>query len=254
MEISVSRKKVDKAMKIAKKIKPLTLNQEIVFESDKHLVLHGLAGTGKTFISIFLAMEDIVDYGTKDELIIIRSAVSTRDIGYLPGTEQQKVSVYEEPYKDIINYMFDRGDAYEIFKTKQIVKFLTTSFVRGITLRNAVVLIDECQNMAAHELDSLLTRIGNNCRVILCGDYRQSDLKDNGLYYTFQVLEQMEEFHFIEFTVEDIVRSGFVKKYILAKNRIDDVYDERSSTGLDKGKQKIGINSINRDNSRAWSG
>ena len=197
-------------------IEPLTRNQLRAFESDKNLVLHGCAGTGKTFISCYLAFDDMTK-NQYEKLVIIRSAVPTRDIGFLPGTEKEKSSVYEEPYYDISIDLFERGDAYQILKTKRLVHFMTTSYIRGITLRDAVILIDECQNMTFHELDSIITRVGENCRVIFCGDFSQSDLKQNGMKEFFEILASMNRFDFIEFRVEDIVRSGFVKEYIIAK-------------------------------------
>lgn len=200
-------------------IEPLTRNQVKAFESKKNLLLHGLAGTGKTFISSYLAYDDM-SKGIYDKLVIIRSAVPTRDMGFLPGTEKEKASVYEEPYKDIANELFQRGDAYGIMKQKNLVEFMTTSFIRGITLRDAVILIDECQNMSFHELDSIITRMGENCRVIFCGDFRQADLKQNGMKDFMQILKRMELFDFIDFKVEDIVRSDFVKSYIIAKNEL----------------------------------
>ena len=169
-------------------IEPLTKNQLIAFESDKNLILHGIAGTGKTFISCYLAFDDMVK-NVYNNLVIIRSAVPTRDIGFLPGSEKEKASVYEEPYKEIALELFQRGDAYEILKTKGLVHFMTTSFVRGITLKETVIIIDECQNMTFHELDSIITRVGTNCRVIFCGDYRQSDLKTNGLESFMEILK-----------------------------------------------------------------
>ena len=159
--------------------------------------------------------------GDYQKLVIIRSAVPTRDIGFLPGTEKEKASVYEEPYKDIANDLFGRGDAYEILKQKNLVEFMTTSFIRGITLKHAVILIDECQNMSFHELDSIITRIGQGCRVIFCGDFRQADLKQNGMQDFMKILKRMGDFDFIEFEVEDIVRSEFVKNYIIAKNELN---------------------------------
>jgi phosphate starvation-inducible protein PhoH and related proteins len=201
-------------------IEPLTRNQVKAFDSTKHLILHGLAGTGKTFISSYLAFDDMAK-GSFEKLVIIRSAVPTRDIGFLPGTEKEKSSVYEEPYKDIANEIFGRGDAYGILKQKSLVEFMTTSFIRGITLKHAVILIDECQNMSFHELDSIITRMGQGCRVIFCGDFRQADLKQNGMQDFMKILKRMGEFDFIEFEVEDIVRSEFVKNYIIAKNELN---------------------------------
>ena len=197
-------------------IEPLTRNQLIAFESSQNLVLHGCAGTGKTFISSYLAFDDMTK-NMYEKLVIIRSAVPTRDIGFLPGTEKEKSSVYEEPYRDISIDLFSRGDAYQILKTKGLVHFMTTSYIRGITLRDAVILIDECQNMTFHELDSIITRVGENCRVIFCGDFKQSDLKQNGMDEFLDILHSMKRFDFIEFGVEDIVRSGFVKDYIIAR-------------------------------------
>ena len=200
-------------------IEPLTKNQLEAFESDKNLILHGIAGTGKTFISCYLAFDDMVK-GVYNNLVIIRSAVPTRDIGFLPGNEKEKASVYEEPYKEIALELFQRGDAYEILKTKGLVHFMTTSFVRGITLKDAVIMVDECQNMSFHELDSIITRVGTNCRVIFCGDFRQSDLKTNGLESFMEILKNMGAFDFIDFEIKDIVRSEFVKDYIIAKTEL----------------------------------
>lgn len=197
-------------------IEPLTQNQLKAFESEKNLVLHGVAGTGKTYISCYLAFDDMIK-GYFDKLVIIRSAVSTRDIGFLPGNESEKASVYEEPYKDICIELFQRGDAYSILKSKNLVHFMTTSFIRGVTLRNATIIVDECQNMSFHELDSIITRIGEGCRVIFCGDFRQADLAKNGLKDFIRVLKAMDSFDLIDFEIKDIVRSEFVKEYIIAK-------------------------------------
>ena len=201
---------------VLQEIEPLTQNQLIAFDSERHMLLHGVAGTGKTFISCYLAFDDMVK-GQYEKLILIRSAVPTRDIGFLPGNEKEKSAIYEAPYKDIAVELFQRGDAYEILKTKGIVHFMTTSFIRGVTLRDAVIIIDECQNMTFHELDSIITRVGQNCRVIFCGDFRQSDLNKNGLKDFVRILKAMESFDLIDFEIKDIVRSDFVKSYITAK-------------------------------------
>lgn len=202
-------------------IEPLTQNQLKVFESEKNLVLHGVAGTGKTFISSYIAFDDMIK-GLYKNFVIIRSAVPTRDIGFLPGNEKEKASVYEEPYKDIAVELFQRGDAYEILKTKGLVHFMTTSFIRGITLRDAVILVDECQNLSFHELDSMITRVGENCRIVFCGDFRQTDLskKEFGLRDFLRVLKATDRFDFVDFEIKDIVRSGLVKDYIKAKTEL----------------------------------
>jgi phosphate starvation-inducible protein PhoH len=199
-------------------IEPLTHNQYLAFESEKHLVLYGSAGTGKSFISLYLAFDDILK-GLYNNIIIIRSAVPTRDLGFLPGNEKEKTKVYEMPYHDICSELFNRGDAYEILKTKAVVNFMTTSYVRGLTFNDAIIIADETQNMSLHELDSIITRVGENCRVIFCGDFYQSDLKTNGLKDFIQILQAMDCFDLIQFEVEDIVRSPFVKAYLIEKHK-----------------------------------
>ncbi len=157
----------------------LTSTQQQVidaYDNGNHLVLHGLAGTGKTFLSTYLALGEIQD-GVYEKLHIIRSAVPTRDIGFLPGNSRQKIQVYEDPYRQICSELYGRGDAYEILTQKNYVEFVSTSFIRGTTFRNSIILVDEINNMNFHELDSVITRVGPNCRIILCGDYRQTDLR-----------------------------------------------------------------------------
>lgn len=202
---------------------PLTQNQSLAFESDKNLIMHGIAGTGKTYVACYLGYKALTDKEQR-KMVIIRSAVPTRDIGFLPGTDKEKSAVYEEPYKDIAAELFERGDAYSILKQKFVVEFMTTSFIRGITIDDAVILVDECQNMTFHELDSIITRVGNNCRIIFCGDFRQDDFsgkrEQSGLHEFFKILKKTERFDMIDFQIEDIVRSDLVKDYIIAKHEL----------------------------------
>jgi phosphate starvation-inducible protein PhoH and related proteins len=208
-----------------KYISPLTDNQERTFEAfsrGKNLLLHGSAGTGKSFISLYLSLEEIMEGdGIYNKVVILRSVVPTRDMGFLPGSAKEKAKVYEAPYAAICNELFGRGDAYEILKTKNMIDFQTTSFVRGITLNDCIVLVDEVQNMTYQELDSVITRIGDNCRVVFSGDFKQSDLirdaERSGLLTFMKILKRMNMFENIEFTKEDIVRSDLVKSYIIAK-------------------------------------
>lgn len=198
-------------------VEPLTENQRKVFESKKNVVCNGCAGTGKTYITSYLGLDLVLNQREFSRLVYIRSAVSTRNIGFLPGGDKDKVEIYERPYMDIASDLFGRGDAYDILKQKGIIQFLSTSFLRGTTLRDAVIIVDECQNMTYHELDSIITRIGDNCLVYFCGDYFQSDLHGNGLGDFHKVLNKMDSFDFVQFELDDIVRSDFVKEYLIAK-------------------------------------
>jgi len=208
------------------KIEPLTTNQERAFEEyckGKDLFLHGTAGTGKTFIAIYNAMCDVLA-GHYGKLIIIRSVVPSRDMGYLPGTQSEKSAVYEAPYYEIFSELFNETSAYDFYKTKGQVQFVTTSFIRGTTFENCIVVIDECQNMIWSELNTLLTRVGQNCRVVICGDTKQSDLTERSGKYDLKkiisVCRSMKRFGFIEMKPDDIVRSGFVKEFIMECERL----------------------------------
>ena len=204
---------------------PITENQQKTYDAykkDKHLLLHGIAGTGKTFLSLYLSLEEVLDPSTVyDDVFIVRSVVSTRDIGFLPGDEQEKVSIYEAPYRSICRELFGIKDSYDALKQQNNVKFMSTSFIRGITINNAVVIVDECQNLNFHELDSIITRIGKNSKIIFCGDYTQTDLtRDNdkrGIVNFMKILKSIPEFETVEFGIDDIVRSDFLKSYIIAK-------------------------------------
>jgi phosphate starvation-inducible PhoH-like protein/PhoH-like ATPase len=207
---------------------PITDNQTLTYDAyknNKHLLLHGIAGTGKTFLSLYLALEDVLDPSTVyDDVFIVRSVVSTRDIGFLPGDEQEKVSIYEAPYRSICRELFGLKDSYDSLKQQNNVKFMSTSFIRGITINNAVVIVDECQNLNFHELDSIITRIGKNSKIIFCGDYTQSDLTrevdKRGIVNFMKILKELPEFTTVEFGINDIVRSDFLKSYIIAKYKL----------------------------------
>lgn len=210
------------------RINPLTENQQKTFrafEQGKHLMLHGMAGTGKTFLSLYLALEDLMEgCSEQNKIYIVRSVVPTRDMGFLPGSQKEKMKVYEAPYYAICTELFERSDAYEILKQKNAVEFMSTSFVRGITMNNCYVIVDEINNMTFHELDSVITRIGKNCRVIFCGDFRQSDLtrdqERNGLKDFMKVVDKLNDFVYIDFKESDIVRSKLVKEYIIAREKL----------------------------------
>jgi predicted ribonuclease YlaK len=212
-------------------IQPLTENQEQLFNSykeGKHLVAYGCAGTGKTFITLYNALRDVLDERTPYEKVyMVRSLVSTREIGFLPGDHDDKSALYQIPYKNMVKYMFQMAsDAdfemlYGNLKAQETIKFWSTSFLRGTTLDNAIIIVDEYQNLNFHELDSIITRVGENSRICFCGDARQSDLtktnEKNGILDFMKIIRSMPSFDVVEFGIEDIVRSGLVKEYIVAK-------------------------------------
>ena len=212
-------------------IEPITNNQKRLFDSyaeDKHLVAYGTAGTGKTFISLYNALADVLDESTPYEKIyLVRSLVSTREIGFLPGDHEDKADIYQIPYKNMVKYMFqmptdaDFEMLYGNLKAQETIKFWSTSFIRGTTLDNAIVIVDEFQNLNFHELDSIITRVGENSRIMFCGDASQTDLVKtndrNGIHDFLNILRKMPSFDIIEFGIDDIVRSGLVKEYIIAK-------------------------------------
>ena len=210
-------------------IEPLTDNQQKAFkayENENSLVLAGSAGTGKTFMALSLALEDVLDRETRyDKVVIVRSIVPTRDIGYLPGNEEEKKDAYTGPYRSACTELFQDPEAWEKLKAQGHVEFLSTSFIRGINIHNAVVIIDEMQNLTFHELDSVITRIGRNCKFLMCGDYYQSDFdkeKDRtGILRFLEIIESLNNFIVIEFGWEDIVRSDFVRDYIMTKEMLE---------------------------------
>ena len=218
-----------------KKIDPLTDNQEALFKSynlQQNLVAYGCAGTGKTFITLYNALRDVLDERTPYEKIyIVRSLVATREIGFLPGDHEDKSSLYQIPYKNMVKYMFEMPDdasfemLYGNLKTQGTISFWSTSFIRGTTLDNAIIIVDEFQNLNFHELDSMITRVGENSKIMFCGDATQSDLvktnEKNGIIDFMRILRVMPSFDVIEFEAEDIVRSGLVKEYILAKMELN---------------------------------
>ena len=212
-------------------IEPLTDNQRLLFEAyakDQNLVAYGVAGTGKTFITLYNALKDVLDPSTPYEKVyIVRSLVATREIGFLPGDHDDKSSLYQIPYKHMVKYMFempseaDFNMLYGNLKGQDTIDFWSTSFIRGTTFDKTIVVVDEFQNLNYHELDSIMTRVGSQSKIMFCGDATQSDLikqnERNGIVDFMQVLRLMSSVDVIEFGVEDIVRSGLVKEYILAK-------------------------------------
>lgn len=219
-----------KGFTIRKGIEPMTDTQGDAFDAwDEgfNLMLHGIAGTGKTFLAVYFSLREIFEQNSYyNKLFIIRSVVPSRDMGFLPGSQKEKMKVYEGPYYDICNKLFQRGDAYEILKQRNQVEFMSTSFLRGETFDDCIIVVDEVQNMSDQELHTVMTRLGENCIIIFCGDVKQDDLTSerfnerSGLAAFMRIIERMREFKFVEFEVDDIVRSNLVKSYIIQRDNL----------------------------------
>jgi phosphate starvation-inducible PhoH-like protein len=212
-------------------IEPITENQKILFDSykeKKNIISYGAAGTGKTFVTLYNALKDVLDESTPYEKIyIVRSLVATREIGFLPGDHEDKSDIYQVPYKHMVKYMFQMSsDAdfemlYGNLKAQDTIKFWSTSFLRGTTLDRSIIIVDEFQNLNFHELDSIMTRVGEDSKIFFCGDASQTDLQKtnekNGIVDFMKIIRSMPSFDVIEFGIDDIVRSGIVKEYLIAK-------------------------------------
>ena len=215
-------------------IEPLTDNQKKLFTAyieGKNLIAYGASGTGKTFVTLYNALKEVLnEYTPYEKIYLVRSLVPTREIGFLPGSHEDKSSLYQIPYKNMVKYMFQMpSDAdfemlYGNLKQQETISFWSTSFIRGTTLDYCIIIVDEFSNLNFHELDSIITRVGENSKIMFCGDATQSDLirtnERNGIVDFMKILRQMPSFDIIEFGIEDIVRSGICKEYLVAKNEL----------------------------------
>ena len=232
-QLTIANNKLKLRLDDMKTIQPLTENQKGFFDAydeSQIMLLHGIAGTGKTYIALYHALEEVLEKSSNfNKVVIVRSAVPSRDIGHLPGDEKEKTEVYTEPYIEICADLFERPDAYQRLSEQKAVQFLITSFVRGITLSNSIIIVDECQNMTDMELNSIMTRVGDRSKIIFCGDFRQTDLYKkhdmSGLKKFMVIADMMPNFKTFEFGVDDIVRSAIVKEYILARLKYETMYE-----------------------------
>jgi predicted ribonuclease YlaK len=240
-ELTKPSKPINNSLKIRiddlKTFSPLTENQKLFFEAykrgDYFVALHGVAGTGKTFCALYKAIEEVLDKSNQfDKIIVVRSAVQSREIGHLPGDVNEKMEIYEQPYRQICETLFGRKDAWDRLEEQGHISFISTSFIRGMSFDDAIIIVDEMQNLTFEEIDTVMTRVGYRSKIMWCGDYRQTDLNKRksdvtGILKFFDIAQHMSAFTRIEFTVDDIVRSSLVKDYILAKLRYEDFEDNK---------------------------
>lgn len=213
-------------------VNPMTESQRDTFtayQDGLNLLLSGCAGSGKTLISMYLGLMDVLDPRTDyDSLCVVRSIVPSREIGFLPGTKEEKEEVYEAPYRAICDELFPFSNSYNNMKKVGLIQFLSTSFIRGITLDNTVIVVDESQNFNMEELSTVMTRVGRECSIIFCGDTEQNDLyrkrnDSSGFGYFTEIVKRMPSFATIEYGINDIVRSGIVKEFLIAKEELSSV-------------------------------
>ena len=216
-------------------INPIGKNKQKVFDAwakEKNVFLTGSAGTGKTFILLHLALKDVLDKGQPyDKVVIVRSLLPSRDIGFLPGTLQEKSDLYQDPYRILIRYLFEMPSeqGHDVLYDKLVgqgsLEFYSTSFLRGQTFDRSIIIVDEASNLIFQELDTIMTRVGQDSKICFAGDMAQSDLRkhngDRDGYHNFQaILGEMEEFEIVEFGIGDIIRSGLVRSYLIAKTNM----------------------------------
>jgi len=219
-----------------KTFKPLTNNQKLFFDAyklgDYFIALHGVAGSGKTFIALYKAIEEVLNKENPfHRIIVVRSAVQSREIGHLPGDANEKMDIYQQPYRQICETLFGRKDAWDRLSEQHHIEFISTSFIRGCTWDDAIIIVDEMQNMSWEELNTCMTRVGYRSKIMFCGDYRQTDLNKkkndmSGILKFLEIAELMDSHTRIEFTPEDIVRSSLVKDWILASIKYEDLVEK----------------------------
>ena len=208
----------------------LTENQQLFFDMYKggayFMGLFGSPGVGKTFLALYKAIEEVLDKTNSfKQVVIVRSIVQLRDVGYLPGSLEEKQEIYELPYKEISSTLFGRADAWDRLKEQGHVRFISTTAIRGISIDDAIIIVDENQNLNWSEVNTIITRVGHRSKIIFCGDFKQTDLiknkHDQTAFHQFrEVAKNMPSFQEIYFTSDDIVRSSLVKNWIVACEKL----------------------------------
>lgn len=210
------------------KVEAKTENQQRAFDyflEGYNLILSGNAGTGKSFLALYLAIKSLL-LKKYERIVIFRSTVPTRNQGFLKGDLSEKQAPFEDAYRAIFSELLPTiPNPYDALKKEKTLEFMSTSFVRGLTLNNCLVVVDEFQNLNFHELSSVITRIGENSRIIFAGDYLQSDFRfedeKSGVLVFLKILANMpEDFRRVDFKIEDVVRSGLVRRYLLSEHEL----------------------------------
>ncbi len=225
-----SRKKMYINDKNLVKVEPVGPAQGTAFEKyaeGKNLFLTGSAGTGKTFILLYLALKEVLDKGTPyDKVVIVRSLLPSRDVGFLPGTLEEKSMLYQNSYRFLVRYLFEMPNEqefdllYDKLLAQGSIEFASTSFLRGLTFDRSIIIVDEAQNLTFQELDTITTRVGQETKIMFAGDEGQTDITNgdrNGYHNFSAIVDDMDEVETIEFGIGDIIRSGFARSYIIAK-------------------------------------
>jgi phosphate starvation-inducible PhoH-like protein len=225
---------VKKEIESKNKVKGLTEGQQDYLDAINENVVtlcSGLAGTGKTYIAVVRAVE-LLQEGQYKRIVIARPAVECgKSLGFLPGNEDEKVAPYMRPIKDILHELIDAKQLEEYIKNETI-EFCALTYMRGRTLNNCIMILDEAQNATWEELMMFLTRIGKNSKIIISGDETQEDVFHKALAQClckFDTKPYIREIEVIYLDVEDIVRNGLIRKIIKRMGKYEENYFDHSN-------------------------
>ena len=199
----------------------------------------GPGGTGKTYLAVAMAVSALLTK-TVNRIILARPAVEAGErLGFLPGTLQQKIDPYMRPLYDALYDMLD-ADKLERFLEKGIIEVAPLAFMRGRTLNDSFVILDEAQNTTSEQMKMFLTRLGFNSKAVVTGDITQIDLpqgKKSGLVEALEICGRIPGISVIQFGEKDVVRHNLVQQIIRAYEEYDGAPGQRSGNGKSQGKE-----------------